>query len=380
MKHEVSMKVQPAAFLRTTLPLGLSQLDVLDSGRYHSIWLPDHMVSFWPDAIWTPEFTDLATASPSPHRHLDGMAVAAAAAVLTRNVPIVTSVVDTVRRHPSLLAQSALTIDHLSGGRFILGLGSGETENTVPYGFDFSKPVGRFEESLRVIRMLWETEGPVDFNGQFYQLHHARLDTEPFNGRYPKIWIGASGPRMLDITGRFADGWWPAGAYSPEEYADKLQTVRNSAERAGRDPMAIVPAFIQTCLIGDEAELATILDAPLVKSLIMHISADILKRHGFEHPLGENWRGYQDIEPRVLTRERIVAMLEKVKPEMLLAVTPHGTPQQVARIVKSFCDAGLRVPKILDYGGMAGLKYAAVSAQKVRAAEDELLRLVGANQ
>jgi phthiodiolone/phenolphthiodiolone dimycocerosates ketoreductase len=372
------MKVQPAAFLRTTLPLGLSQLDVLDSGRYHSIWLPDHMVSFWPDAIWTPEFTDLATVSASPHRHLDGMAVAAAAAVLTRNVPIVTSVVDTVRRHPSLLAQSALTIDHLSGGRFILGVGSGETENTVPYGFDFSKPVGRFEEALRVIKLLWESEGPVDFTGQFYQLHHARLDTEPFNGRYPKIWVGASGPRMLEITGRYADGWWPAGAYSPQEYADKLKVVRDSADRAGRDPMAIVPAFIQVCLIGDDAELAKILDAPLVKALVMQTSAAVLKERGFKHPLGDDWRGYQDIDPRVLTRERILAMLEKVEPEAILAVTPHGTPKQVAKIVKDFCDAGLRVPKILDYGGMAGLKYSAVSAQKVREAEDELLRLVGA--
>jgi hypothetical protein len=56
------------------------------------------MVSFWPDSIWTPEFTDLATVSPSPHRHLDGMAVAAAAAVLTKTTPIVTTVVDTVIR------------------------------------------------------------------------------------------------------------------------------------------------------------------------------------------------------------------------------------------------------------------------------------------
>ena len=134
------MKVQPAAFLRTTLPLDFSKLEDYDSGRYHSIWLPDHLVSFWPDSIWTPEFTDLATVSPSPHRLLDAMAVAAAAAVMTSNVPIATSVVDTVRRHPSSLAQTALTIDHLSGGRFILGVGSGETENTVPYGFDFYRP------------------------------------------------------------------------------------------------------------------------------------------------------------------------------------------------------------------------------------------------
>jgi phthiodiolone/phenolphthiodiolone dimycocerosates ketoreductase len=142
------MGVSPAAFVRTTLPLNLSGLAELDTGRYHSIWLPDHMVSFWPDALWTPEFTDLATASPSPHRNLDGMAVAAAAAVLTNTVPLATSVVDTVRRHPASLAQSALTIDHLSRGRFILGLGSGESENIVPYGFDFARPVGRFEEVL----------------------------------------------------------------------------------------------------------------------------------------------------------------------------------------------------------------------------------------
>jgi phthiodiolone/phenolphthiodiolone dimycocerosates ketoreductase len=371
------MKVQPAAFLRTTLPLDLSRLDELDGGRYHSIWLPDHMVSFWPDAIWTPEFTDLATTSPSPHRHLDGMAVAAAAAALTKHVPIITSVVDTVRRHPAMLAQSALTIDHLACGRFILGLGSGETENTVPYGFDFAKPVGRFEEALKVIRLLWESNGPVDFDGQFFKLQHARLDTEPYNGQFPKIWVGASGPRMLDITGRYADGWWPAGAYSPEDYAAKLKVVRDSAERAGRDPLAITPAFIQTCLIGDDAELAKILDAPLVKALIMQISAEILKAHGFDHPLGENWRGYQDINPETLTRERILAMLKKTQPEMLLAVTPHGSAKHVAGIVKSFVDAGLRVPKILDYSGMAGLSFAASSAQKVREAEDELMRLVG---
>src|SRR5262245_35785862 len=105
------MRVQPAAFLRTTLPLGIDSIEACDSGRYHSVWLPDHMVSFWPDSIWTPEFTDLAIHSPSPHRHLDALAVAAAAAVLSRNVLIATSVVDTVRRHPALLAQSALTLD-----------------------------------------------------------------------------------------------------------------------------------------------------------------------------------------------------------------------------------------------------------------------------
>jgi phthiodiolone/phenolphthiodiolone dimycocerosates ketoreductase len=372
------VKVQPAAYLRTTLPLDLSVLEQLDSGRYHSIWLPDHMISFWPDSIWTPEFTDLATVSVSPHRHLDAMAVAAAAAVLTENVPLVTSVVDTVRRHPALLAQSALTIDHLAKGRFVLGLGSGETENTVPYGFDFTKPVSRFEEALKVIRLLWDSDGPVDFDGQFYHLHHARLDSEPYGGRHPRIWIGASGPRTLEIVGRYADGWWPTGAWSPDDYAQKLAAVRASAERAGRDPMAITPCYIQVCLIGrDEAALADILDAPLVKAFLLQVSAELLQSLGYEHPMGENWRGYQDIDPATLTRDRIVEFLARVDPESILAVVPHGTPKQVAQAIKEYVDAGLRVPKILDYGGMAGLSYSAASADNVREVEDELLSLCG---
>lgn len=370
------MRVQPAAFFRTTLPLDLLQLERLDDRRYHSIWLPDHMVSFWPDSIWTTEFTDLATKSPSPHRHLDGMAVAAAAAVLTKNVPLATSVVDTVRRHPSLLAQSALTIDHLTNGRFILGLGSGEAENTLPYGFDFAKPVSRFEEALQVIRLLWESDGPVDYRGQFYQLHHARLDTEPYAGRFPEIWIGGSGPRMLDIAGRYADGWWPAGAWTPDEYAEKLAAVRASADRAGRDPMAITPCFIQICIIAnDQTALADIVQAPLVKALLLQVSAAKLQSFGHAHPMGENWRGFQDIDPATLTRERIVDFLDRVHPEAILAVVPHGTPKQVAQTIKSYIDAGLRVPKILDYGAMAGLRYSAASAENVRDAEDELLRL-----
>jgi phthiodiolone/phenolphthiodiolone dimycocerosates ketoreductase len=271
-----------------------------------------------------------------------------------------------------------LTIDHLARGRFILGLGSGESENTLPYGFDFGRPVARFEEALRVIRLLWQSDGPVDFDGQFYTLQHARLDTEPYRENPPPIWIGASGPRMLDIAGRYADGWWPAGAWTPEHYAEMLSTVRRSAERAGRDPMAITPCFIQVCLIGtDEAALSEILEAPLVKAFLLQVSAETLHGFGFEHPMGPGWRGFQDIDPAVLTRERIVEFLAAVRPEMLLAVVPHGTPKEVATIIKTFVDAGLRVPKILDYGAMAGLTYSAASAANVRAAEDALLQLCG---
>ena len=369
------MKVQPAANLRTVVPLGIDMVEEYDSGRYHSIWLPDHMVSFWPDSIWTPEFTDLATTSHSPHRHLDAMVVAGAVAVLSKNVPIATSVVDTVRRHPAMLAQAALTVDHLSNGRFILGVGSGEAANGVPYGFDLSKPVSRFEEALKVIKLLWDSEGPVDFEGQFYRLDQARMDTDLYDGKCPRIWVGAGGPRMLEIAGRYADGWWST-ARTPEEYAAQLKILRESAERAGRDPAAIIPANFLRCLIGDEDEMAEMLEAPLIKSMMLMSTSDEFRRFGHEHPMGSRWGGYQQMNPATLTRDLVTDFCSKVEKQAILDLIPCGTPQQVARRVKGFFDAGLRVFKVNNWSGMAGLKFAAMSAAKARETEDEILKLV----
>lgn len=373
------MAFQPGGYIRTTLPVDFSALTDLDSGRYHSLWLSDHLVSLWPDSIWTEEFTDLASVNPSPHRHLDGLAMAAAVAALTSRTPIATSVVDTARRHPAMLAQTALTIDHISKGRFILGLGSGELENVVPYGFDFSRPVSRFEEALQVIRLLWESNGPVDFDGQFYKLHHARLDTEPFEGRFPPIWVGCSGPRMLNIAGRYADGWWPVGTFTPEAYEQMLASLREAAERAGRDPMAINTAGFLTCLIGDEGEIEEMIRQPLVKAFLLQVRGDFLKAKGFSHPMGGAWKGIHDIDPAVLTRDRIIQFLDAVEPGAVLAALPHGTPRRIAEIAKGLVDAGMQVPKILDYGGMAGLAFGAKSAAKVREAEDVLIAMMGAS-
>jgi phthiodiolone/phenolphthiodiolone dimycocerosates ketoreductase len=368
-----------AAFLRTTLPLDLGRLPAMDDGRYHSIWLPDHLVSFWPDALWTPEFTDLAEKSHSPHRHLDALAIAGAVATRTDHAHIATAVVDTARRHPVMLAQTAMTLSHLSKGRFILGVGAGEKENVAPYGFDFSRAVARFEEALQVITRLWSTDGPVDFDGAFFRLEHARLDAEPYDGRPPPIWIGANGPRMLEIAGRYAEGWWPTGSDGPEEYAAKLAAVRQAAEVAGRDPMAITPAKMVVCLIGESDEVREMLRLPLVKSLALQLTAESFRTRGFAHPMGDQWRGIQDVEPDKLSRERLLQLFDDVDVDAILSVVPHGTPNDIARELAALHEAGVQVASILDYSGMAGQQFAARSADKVRAAEDAALQLIGAD-
>jgi phthiodiolone/phenolphthiodiolone dimycocerosates ketoreductase len=120
-----------------------------------------------------------------------------------------------------------------------------------------------------------------------------------------------------------------------------------------------------------------IFSAPLIKAFVLQIPAAVMQQHGFEHPLGPHWRGYHDVDPALLSRDKILAMLAKVDPRAILAVIPHGTPAEIAKVFKDYADAGMRVAKILDYSGMAGLAYAPRSAQKVREAEDEWMRLLG---
>ncbi len=177
----------------------------------------------------------------------------------------------------------------------------------------------------------------------------------------PPIWIGASGPRMLEIAGRYADGWWPTGAWTPEDYAEKLGAVRASAERAGRDPMAITPVLHPGVHDGgDDAELAEILEAPLVKAFLLQVSARMLAQVSvIEHPMGDDWRGYQDIDPATLTRERIVDFLDRVDtrsdprgraarhPETGRRRSSRGTSMRVCGCPRSWTTAamaGLRTP------------------------------------
>jgi phthiodiolone/phenolphthiodiolone dimycocerosates ketoreductase len=181
---------------------------------------------------------------------------------------------------------------------------------------------------------------------------------------------------MLDITGRYADGWWPMGAYTPEDYAAKLAVIGESAERAGRDPAAIVPAITQICLIGEDDEIDAMLAAPLVKSIVLMLTARDLDRFGYEHPMGPTWRGVQDFDPVRLSRDRIVDFCARVDTRVIRDVFPCGTPKQVAARMKGFCDAGMRVFTLMNYGAMAGLEFGARSAARVRETEDELLALV----
>ena len=120
-----------------------------------------------------------------------------------------------------------LTLDHLTEGRAILGLGSGEQLNIRPYGLPWDKPVARLAEGIDVIRLLWQAGEPVDFEGRFFSLRRAVLGLSPF-GAGPPVWTAAHGPRMLELTGRKADGWLPT-KMTPGQYQASLKAIEVAA-------------------------------------------------------------------------------------------------------------------------------------------------------
>jgi alkanesulfonate monooxygenase SsuD/methylene tetrahydromethanopterin reductase-like flavin-dependent oxidoreductase (luciferase family) len=144
--------------------------------------------------------------------------------------------------NPALLAKQAATIDEISAGRLILGLGAGWNETEFrAYGFPYDHRIDRFEEAFTIIRTLLR-DGVIDFDGRFYQARDCELLPRGPRPAGPPLMIGSRGPRMLGITMPYADAWnvWFSDTGNRPDGVPPLRDLVDSAARAaGRDPAAI---------------------------------------------------------------------------------------------------------------------------------------------
>lgn len=360
-------KIALGLYIPANPPLGLIRAYTLFAKliRLDSVVTEDHFQEFFPTAIWDEEFSWLAAQSPTPHEVFDYQTLLGYLASRAGRLRTGVVVTEPTRRHPVLIAQAMLTLSHMTKRPPILGIGAGERENIEPYGLDFSHPVGRLEEALKIIRMCFSSKGPIDFEGEYYSLDGAVMDLKAPKGKIPEVWIGGRGPRMLRLTGEYGDGWYPNMIASPEEYAAKLETVRAAAQEAGRDPQAITPALEQYVVVAPtEHEARAMLDTKLVRFFGLLLPADAWREAGREHPLGENFRGYVDFVPERYDRKTLEEAIAVVPPE-LAAQGPlmWGTPDQVASKLRAFGEVGLRhvvvvlvSPAISKRGAIYGLR------------------------
>ncbi|MFC9993834.1 LLM class flavin-dependent oxidoreductase [Nocardia sp. NPDC127526] len=326
-------------------PLGAARMAVRMArfGQLDSLLTPDHLIGVFPRAVWDTDFTPQAKGIRSPDEQFDFATLLAHVASGAGRVQLGVGVTDPHRRHPVLLAQAFLTLAHMTKAPPILGLGSGERENLDPYGFTWNRPVDRLEEALRLIRAALNATEPIEFSGKYYQLDGAPLDLTAPPGRMPQIWIGAHGPRMLALTGRYADGWYPWESLSPEEYGQKLTLVHEAARAAGRDPAEIVPAQMFTIVTArTRAGIRRLLRAPSVRYIGLFAPGTVWTRCGAKHPFGEDFGGLRDLMPHTLTRTEVREAIAEVPDEVLYEWLLIGTPREILSRLREQADAGLR--------------------------------------
>ena len=204
----------------------LEQARIADATGWYGVWLADHYMPNTGDA------------TPARGDAYECWALLPAVAAVTERVRVGTLVSPTSVHHPALLAKRAATIDHLSGGRMVLGLGAGwQINEHHAYGIELEPPgprVTRFEEAIQIVRSLLSAdEGLTTFHGSCYDITDAPCDPKPVQSPLPLL-VGTRSPRMLRLTARYANEWntWA----TPEQGAVHRAALVETCEKVGRDP------------------------------------------------------------------------------------------------------------------------------------------------
>jgi alkanesulfonate monooxygenase SsuD/methylene tetrahydromethanopterin reductase-like flavin-dependent oxidoreductase (luciferase family) len=192
---------------------------------FDSLWVPDHLLLTWQEhtrGIW------------------ECWSLLSALAAVTHRVELGPLVTCTAFRNPALLAKMADTIDEISGGRLIVGLGAG-WDGFENQAFDIKSDhrVDRFKEALQIIVLLLRA-GRVDFMGTYYQARNCELRPRGPRPGGPPILIGAKGPRMLGLAATYADIWNAEGPlHQPEEFRSRQAAGDAACAAIGRDPATL---------------------------------------------------------------------------------------------------------------------------------------------
>jgi alkanesulfonate monooxygenase SsuD/methylene tetrahydromethanopterin reductase-like flavin-dependent oxidoreductase (luciferase family) len=225
-----------------------STSEILDLARYadesgwYGFWFADHYMP------------NTGTEEIKPGDVQECWAVLPAVAAVTERVRLGPLVAPTSIHHPALLANRAATIDQLSNGRFVLGLGAGwQINEHKAYGFELEPPkqrVDRFEEAIQITRSLLDNDRTT-FDGVHYQLADAPADPKPVQDKLPII-VGTGGPRMCRITARHAQEWNTWGA--PDMAAGARETFDKACAAVDVDPASLHTSVQAMLFLTDDAD------------------------------------------------------------------------------------------------------------------------------
>lgn len=264
------------------------------------------------DSVWT---GDQLTGYPNV---LETWTTMATVAARTKLVRIAIGVTDPYRRHSAELAHMGATLDIISNGRLIFGIGAGARIYLEPYGIVWDHPVARMREAIDVIIKLW-TERIVNYEGEFYKLHGARLQPKPIQKPHPPIWVAGNHQLSMKLAAELADGWLPQ-LHSPETYKEDLRKIDRWAESFGRNKKEIEHAVLLSIAVADDHDKALKVAEEAKQRLIW--DKDRMKRFGYELP-------------------RTVKKAEELPFELVEECAVFGTPDECIEGLQKYINAGV---------------------------------------
>lgn len=328
-------------------PFGSTEqiLGLYEQVGFDSYWAPDHILGVFHPGVW-PDIP-LSALADDPDAFYDPFCYGARVGTMT-NLPFGISVTDATRRGAADLARTALTLNDLVPGGFILGIGSGEAESLVPFGYPFEKPVAILEDVLGDLRALLDTgkmpEGPGRMG----------LPLEAEGRGKPQVWVAGHGPRMLRLTGQYGDGWIPAWWMTPDEYGQKRATIAEHAAAAGRPtPVASLLPFVLFCESQERA--AEMFEAePLGKLFGLFAMGEMWEANGLTHPLGNDSRGFIDVIIHDLDADDLRDIAPTIPFEMVTQVLFVGNTDELTSQFEAYARNGLEHVVFANLTGVVG--------------------------
>jgi len=207
---------------------------------YASVWAADRIVTPWQIDTPYPYSADQRFIVPPDLPFLEPLACLAYLAAGTERIALGMSVLVMPYRHPLHWAKIATTIDHLSRGRLILGVGVGwMVEEFEALGANFKERGAVADEQLEILSRLWEEDKP-SFEGRYYRFREVGFSPKPLQKPRIPIWVGGEGARAQRRAARYGDAWFPYFVrITPQELAARFDNVRRWAREVGRDPERI---------------------------------------------------------------------------------------------------------------------------------------------
>ncbi len=290
---------------------------------FDSLWMTDHLVGI----------------GLKKWNALEAWSVLAALSLKIARPTLGACVSDPHRRHPAVLAQATASLDIMSKGRTMLGIGAGEAMNLRPYGVPWEKPVSRMKEAITVIKKLW-TEESVSFSGEFFELTEAMLSPKPLQKPHPPIWVAANSERTMRITAGLGDGWIPTAVLmTPQLFQENLVKIKGWAQDAGRNPSAVEPAvFLCTAAAEDRETARNLVDFPA--KILLSLTPRLLKDYGVEPPPEDLHISQFVFNPK--TVPKLIEEVQKIPPKPVEDIFVFGTPEDCITGIEKYVEAGVK--------------------------------------